>query len=275
MVTTRSLLDALDLESIGLGRYRAGHADMGYGTVSGGQLLGQSLIAAGMGHTDKLPKTVHAIFARAASADAPIEILVEPVQSGRAFASSAITISQGDRVCVKSLVLLTADEPDLIRHADPAPLIAPPGPDVEGDGVSWQVHTVGGIDIADPEAVGPPSLDVWVRFQGAPDDVRLAQALVAFSTDFFLIGTAMRPHAGVGQAQAHSTLSTGVISHTLTFHEPTPAAEWTLLSNHSTYAGRGRSYGRADVFGANGDLAASFVQDAMIRPMASAGSGKL
>ena len=78
--------------------------------------------------------------------------------------------------------------------------------------------------------MGPPELDVWVRFVGAPDDPATDQALVAYSTDGFLIGTAMRPHAGVGQAQAHVTLSTGVLSHTLTFHEPCPAAEWHLLS---------------------------------------------
>ena len=85
----------------------------------------------------------------------------------------------------------------------------------------------------------------------------------------------MLPHAGVGQAQAHSTLSTGVISHTLTFHEPAPASGWTLMRHHSTYAGRGRGYGRADVFTADGLLVASFVQDSMIRPMGPASAGRL
>ena len=49
--------------------------------------------------------------------------------SGRAFASTTVTISQGDRLCTRSLVLLTADEPDFIRHADPAPAVASPGDD--------------------------------------------------------------------------------------------------------------------------------------------------
>lgn len=48
-----------------------------------------------------------------------------------------------------------------------------------------------------------------------------------------------------------------------------------LLRHHSTYAGRGRSYGRGDVFRADGVVAASFVQDAMIRPMGEASSGRL
>ena len=231
----------------------------------GGQLLGQSLVAAAAGHEGKLPKTVHTLFARGASPDAPLEIEVEPVHAGRAFASSTVTISQGERVCVKSVVLLSADEADFIRHADAAPALAPP-PDADPDG-SWQVRVVGDVDIADPAAVGPAELDVWTRFDGAPGDPLLDQALLAFATDGFLIGTAMRPHEGVGQVQSHKTLSTGVISHTLTFHEPVRAGEWLLLRHHSPYAGHGRSYGRADVFSADGGLVASFVQDAMIRPM--------
>ena len=118
---------------------------------------------------------------------------------------------------------------------------------MRGEG-AWEILIVGDVDINDPELVGPPELDAWVRFVDAPDDPATDQALVAYSTDGFLIGTAMRPHAGVGQAQAHRTLSTGVLSHTLTFHEPCPAAEWHLLQQRSSYAGHGRSYGQGDIF---------------------------
>ena len=88
MVSTRSLVEACTLEIVGPGRYRGSHTDFGHGVVSGGQLLAQSLIAAGIGHTDKLPKTIHTIFARAASPDVPVEITVEEIHTGRAFASS-------------------------------------------------------------------------------------------------------------------------------------------------------------------------------------------
>ena len=81
----------------------------------------------------------------------------------------------------------------------------------------------------------------------------------------------MRPHRGVGQAQAHRTLSTGVLSHTLTFHEPCSASEWLLLAHRSPYAGRGRSYGYANVFRSDGQLVASFVQDGMIRAKSASG----
>ena len=269
MLTLDSLLGALTLEPMGPDRYRARNADTGHAVVFGGQLLGQSIIAGLAGNEGKRVKTIHTVFARGGSPDAPLEISVDRMQAGRAFASSTVTIHQGDRLCTRSLVLLSADEPDFIAHADPAPAVS--GPEtcdaVDHGSSAWDVRIVGDVDISDPGLVGPPELDAWVRFPGAPEDPAVGQALLAYATDGFLIATAMRPHAGVGQAQAHVSVTTGVISHTLTFHEPCSAADWLLLSHHSTYAGHGRCYGRADVFRADGMLTASFVQDGMIRSL--------
>ena len=269
MLTIESFVDALTLESVGDDRYRAPNVDAGPGVIFGGQLLAQSIIAGRAGEPEKSVKTVHTVFARAGSPDAPVEITVDRLHSGRAMASCTVTIGQGDRLCARSQVLLSADEPDFIRHADLAPTV--PGPDASRAGgeasTVWEVRIAGDADITDPARVGPPDLDVWTRFVGAPDDPGVSQALLAYATDGFLIGTAMRPHDGVGQAQAHVTLSTGVLSHTLTFHEAVHAGEWMLLAHHSGYAGHGRCYGRADIFQEDGALVASFVQDGMIRPM--------
>ncbi len=278
MFSTKALLDALELQPVEADRYRAENVPGGHGVVFGGQLLAQSLVAARQGHDDKRVKTIHTVFARGARPDEPLDVVVDPMQAGRTFASSTVTISQGDRLCVRSIVLLDVDEPDLIRHADgpvrpSRPDDAPAMPGAEGG--DWEIRVVGGVDISDPEAVGPAELDVWTRFEGAPHDPASGQALLAYATDGFLIGTAMRPHEGVGQALAHRTLSTGVISHTLTFHEPLDAGEWLLLSHRSPYAGHGRTYGRADVFTAAGELVASFVQDAMVRPMPERPGGAL
>lgn len=266
MVAVKAILDSLDLEQVGDDRYRAPNAASTHNVVFGGQLLAQSMIAALRGSEGKAVKTLHTVFARAASPEAPVEIAVERVHTGRALASSTVTISQGDRICTRSMVLMSAEEPDLIRHGEEAPALTAPAADGPAS-EDWEVRIVGNVDLSDPDALGPPELDVWTRFPGAPDDRDISAALLAFATDGFLIGTAMRPHAGVGQAQAHRTLSTGVLSHTITFHEPFDAGAWLLLAHRSLYAGHGRSYGRADVFSGNGQLVASFVQDSMIRAM--------
>jgi acyl-CoA thioesterase II len=129
----------------------------------------------------------------------------------------------------------------------------------------WDVRIVDDVDISDPALVGPAELGVWSRFPGAPDDLTTSQALLAYASDGFLIATAMRPHEGVGQAQAHVSISTTVLSQTITFHEPFDASQWLLLAHESPYAGRGRGYGRADAFTQDGRLVASYVQENMIR----------
>jgi acyl-CoA thioesterase-2 len=272
MVALDALLAALVLEPMGLGRYRAGNLQEGHGVVLGGQLLAQALVAGAMGHDDKTVKTLSMVLARGASPDRPLDLHVEELHRGRGLASSHVTTSQDGQVCTSALVLLSADEPDFIRHADDA-IALPPMPSTAIGRAEWEFEIAGGADINDPEAVGEPELDVWTRFPGAAPDPVTNQALLAFATDFFLIGTAMRPHPGVGQSQAHVTVTTGVVSHTLTFHEPFEAREWMLLRHHSSYAGRGRSHGRADVFSGDGRLVASFVQDSLIRAAKAARAG--
>ena len=247
MATIEELIAAFTLEPTGTDSYRASNVPAAHGVVFGGQLLGQAILAGQFGHDDKTVKTVHTVFARGGKPDLPLDIVVEPMQSGRTFASSTVTISQGDRLCTRSIVLLHADEGDVIRHADtPTRPSSPDDAQSMGEGTgAWQIRVVDGVDISDPDAVGPAELDVWTRFEGAPQDASISQALLAFATDGFLIGTPYAPAPGVGQTLAHLTLATGVVSHTLTFHEPAPAGDWMLLSQRSPYAGRVAATGGA------------------------------
>ncbi|MFE6822205.1 acyl-CoA thioesterase [Streptomyces sp. NPDC057690] len=274
--TIEAFLDSLALKEVSAGRYMADNIDTGHFVVFGGQLMAQSIAAAQLGQEGKSVKTLHTVFARAGSPAKPVEIAVERGHSGRTLASSTVTISQGEKVCTRSMVLLSADEPDFIRHSDRPERPSVPQAAVSRrrqDNVGWEVRVVDGADIDDPAAVGPARLDIWTRFTDAPTDPATARALLAYASDGFLIGTAMRPHEGVGQALSHKTISSGVLSHTINFHEPFSAAEWFLMSHTSPYAGRGRSFGRADVFAENGRLLASFAQDSMIRAMPDGAGG--
>jgi acyl-CoA thioesterase II len=265
MSAESQLPEILQSEQVDERRFRFGCVDAeGRDVVFGGQLLAQIIMAAGGLAPGKEVKTVHAVFARAGTITQPIDIEVEPVHSGRTFASDTATVWQGDRLRARAQVLLHAPEPDLIR--DEAPMPSEPSPE-EGNEVGGSVfpgaemRVVRGTGDSSP---GPAELAFWTRYAEAPGDILSSQAILSWATNGLLIGTAMRPH-GLNLADAHRSISTGVISNTLTFHDHFDARDWLLLTHDIPYTGRGRVYGRGEVFTHDGRFVASFVQDAMVR----------
>jgi acyl-CoA thioesterase II len=263
----------LRLESIGDDRYAAQNVGdpNERDVVFGGQLMAQMIVLAADRNPGKDVKTIQTIFARAAEVGTPLEIEVGSMHSGRAFASETMTVWQGDRLCSRAMLLLSAAEPDTIRHTTDMPAVggpeawakrAPTG--VVFPGTDFRI--VDEVDTWDVNApLGSAELNVWLRHEDMPDELCISQAVLAYATDGFLIGAAMRPHAGFGQDRAHVDLSTGVISHTMTFHEPFDVRRWLLSAQEVVHAGRGRVYGRGNVFTQDGSLVASFVQDSMVR----------
>jgi acyl-CoA thioesterase II len=75
----------------------------------------------------------------------------------------------------------------------------------------------------------------------------------------------MFPHDGIGQAQAHISVSTGVLTQSLAFHRDVNVNDWILIDHEAMYAGGGRVYGRGHAFTQDGKLVASFVQESLVR----------
>ena len=277
METVAHLNDAFRLEPAGEATFRARSlADVGEGdVVFGGQFVAQMLLAGATVDPAKTVKSVQALIGRPAVRREPYLIEVEQMHGGRAFASAVVTARQDDRLCARALVLLHAPERDVIRHAAPAPNV--PGPDeaVPYDGYHLgddalvlggrEQRIVGGLDPISGSTVAPPLLRIWARMAGAGADPLHAKAFIAFESAGPNIATAMLPHAGVGTSSAHGSISTGIMTHTVTFHEPSRASNWHLLEITSPYAGRGRAFGRGDVFLEDGALVASWSQDSIIR----------
>ncbi len=276
----RADLHLLSLVDRGDGSYTAPHEGDGEvrDVVFGGQMLAQMIVAATTSTPGKRVKSLQAVFARAASFKAPLEIKVEAIHVGRVFGSQSVTVHQGDRMCVKAIALLDVAEPDLITHSPPAPDV--PGPEACTPAPGYLVYPgsdvriVEDVDLIRADApTGPAELFLWTRLPGDPLDLTSSQAVLSWATDGYLIATALRPHSGVGQEQAHRSISTGVISEALTFHQPFDASQWLLMALESPYAGGGRTYGRAHVFTEQGELVASFAQENIVRGLGEAPSG--
>jgi acyl-CoA thioesterase len=233
--------------------------------IFGGQLLGQLALAAAAVGARPI-RSVQALFARPGSVLEQLTIGTEVVHHGRTVSSVLARAEQGGRTLCAGLVLLDAGDADVVRHAQAMPDV--PGPDesepVEAERGS-ELRLVGGRAILSADRIGPAESHAWARFPCAPaEDPDLHRALQCWYTDGLLIGTAMRPHR-LAQEMAHRSVSTGVLTHTISFHEEGDARDWMLITQTSTYAGSGRCYGTGAVFTESGVLLASFAQEGMIR----------
>lgn len=243
--------------------------------VFGGQFLAQIAVAGASVDPSKTVKYVSAMLGRPALRKDPVHFRVEPMHGGRAFATTSVSVLQGGRLLARGQVLLSGDEPDTIRHAPSAPAVPPPDACQRFDGyrvgadardvAGRELRVVGDFRPSDPENERDPLLHVWARCPGLDAAPVHSQAFAVFASAGPNITTAMLPHKGFGTDMAHESISTGIMSHTMTFHEPFDAREWLLFEHHALYAGRGRSYARGDVFDRTGQLVASFTQDAIIR----------
>jgi acyl-CoA thioesterase II len=268
-LSVADVLDVLDLRQIDTNRWQGDCVGSEGPVVFGGQLIGQALVAATAQVPGKRVSSAHSLFARTGNAEHPVTFDVEPMHDGRSFASLSVTARQGERLLARSLMLLDAPQEDLIRHQSDAPTTAGPEaahrqqPTIDG----WDVRFLEDVDLFSVDVVGPPELAVWSRFATERQEPVVAQALISWASVGNLIGTALRPHPGFGQDRAHRDISTGVLTHSLTFHDDFTAGEWLLLSQRSAYTGGGKAFGVGQVFTEDGRLVVGYAQESMIRSM--------
>ena len=242
--------------------------DRGRRVVEGSQMLAQALVASCRHVPDRRVVSSWMGFLRVADPALPLRFDLEELSHGRTFAARGVEVRQEDRLCASGQVLLDVTAADLVRHAEAPPEV--PGPE-EGEplemGITGQeVRTVGGAYTGDPEApAGPPQLDAWLRFGDPPDDPVLHVALLAQFSGYLSIAAALRPHPGVGQDQAHRSLSTAVNAISLSMHAPVHAERWMLVHHRSTFAGDGMTRSACRVHDESGSLLASFSVDGMVR----------
>lgn len=271
------LVDLLDVRPDGASAYIAGaHTDGLRPVVEGSQMLGQAIVAAGRRAPERRVVSATMLFLRGAHSGLPLRFALTELTAGRTFTGLTVDVLQEGRRSAAGIMLLDATAPEVVRHGARPPEV--PGPyecppyDMGVTGRDLRVvDDAYTNDAAAPS--GPPVIDCWVRFRELPDDPPLHAGLLAQFAGHMPIATALRPHDGVGQSEAHRTLSMGINAINLSIHRPVHADEWMLYHHHSTFAGDGMTHAECRVFDEGGDLTASFTVDAMVRPFPG-GDGK-
>ena len=270
------LIDLLDVRPSGDGGYvSVARSDWRRPVVDGSQMLAQAMVAAGRHAPGRRAVSAHMVFMRAADARRPLRFDLQELSVGRTFTTLAAQVSQDGRACAHGTLLLDATAPEVIRHGVPVPDVAGPY-DSEPYDMSVtgrDLRIVDGAYTGDPDApAGPPRLDAWVRFRDVPDDGLLHAALLAQFTGHLSIAAGLRPHEGIGQRQAHRSLSTAINAIALSLHGDVRADRWMLYRHHSTFAGDGMTHAECRVHGEDGALLASFSVDAMVRRFTGGGT---
>jgi acyl-CoA thioesterase len=268
------LIDIMDVRPVGPGRYEGmGHPDWRRPVVEGSQMLGQCVVAAGRHAPGRRVVSAHMVFPRAADARLPLHFELDEVSAGRTFTTVTARVTQGGRCCAVGTLLLGVVAPDVIRHAAPAPVVASPFdcPFVDMSVTGRDLRVADAAYTGDPDApVGPPVLDAWVRFVSVPPDQCLHAGLLAQFCGHLPIAAALRPHAGIGQDQAHRTLSTAINAIAISFHGDVAADAWMHYHHEATSASAGMTHSVCQVRDQAGELMASFTVDAMVRAFTAA-----
>jgi acyl-CoA thioesterase II len=268
----RDLIEVLDVQPDDSGRFQSlARSDWRRPVVEASQILGQAIVAAGRISPGRRAVSASMVFTRPADARASYALELDPIASGRTFDAVTVTASQGRSRLATGTLLLDVTAPDVIRHSVAKPAVAGPYESIPCDmGVTGRdLRVVDGAYTGDPAAaVGPPVLDAWVRFRDLPDDQPIHAGLLAQFSGHMSIAAALRTHEGIGQDEAHRTLSTAINAISLSLHADIRADEWMLYHHDSTFAGDGMTHSECRVYNERGDLLASFTVEAMVRGFA-------
>lgn len=239
------------------------------------QLLGQALVAAVRQTGGRRPVSAHMAFFRVVDPRHDIRFELTELNAGRTFTTLDVKVFQAERMRAAGTFLMDVTSPDAVQHVDPAPPCDGPYDSTPYDmGVLGRDLRVADAAYTDDPAapVGPPVLDAWVRFTPLPDDPALHVGLLAQFTGHMSIAAALRPHEGVGQAQAHVTLSTGVSALHFALHRDVRVDQWIRYHHHAVTVNGGMSHAANAAYDEHGTRLASFSCESLLRPFAGGGS---
>ncbi len=277
------LVKLLALEKIEENLFRGQSQDLGWGTVFGGQVLGQALTAAGRTvPADRQVHSLHAYFLRPGDVKAPIVYDVDRIRDGTSFTTRRVVAIQHGEAIFNLAASFQVPEPGF-EHQEPMPEVPPPEalptdqerllanldrlpPILMQRAVAerpFEMRTNEVEDPVDPRPGQPAERSMWFKaIHAPPDDPSIHQALLAYASDYSFLTTALKPH-GVGWLSRGMQVAS--IDHVMWFHQPFRADEWLLHVMESPKTHGARGLVRGSVYTRDGRLVASSAQEGLIR----------
>ena len=264
----------------------------GVGRVFGGQVIAQALQAAqGSVEKGKVAHSLHAYFLRGGEEGPPIDYAIARDFDGRSFSNRRVVASQPDgdgnpRPILNLIASFQTSEPGLEHDDYVMPDVAPPEElksDMEvrreiveraGDKMDEraratvmrprpiEIRTVGKLHWMNSQPSEPQAWSWFRAVAPLPDDPAMHRAVIAYASDFTLLGTSALPH---GLSWMRGELVGASLDHAIWFHREARADEWLLYATDSPWSGGGRGFNRGRIFSRDGKLVASVAQEGMMR----------
>ena len=275
------LLALLALEPIEKNIFRGQSRDIGTPQVFGGQVLGQALAAASRTVEGRTVHSLHAYFLKRGDVQAPIIYEVDRARDGGSFTNRRVVAIQHGEQIFNMTASFQVAEPGL-EHQVAMPRVPPPGElkDLEvlarefaGElsprmqrFLAWDrpIH----VRPVDPRQfllrdLRVPAKQLWMKTaEPMPADPVMHSALLAYISDYELIGTATLPH---GLHATREGLQMASLDHAMWFHRQVRVDEWLLFALDSPAAAGGRGLARGYVFSEDGKLVATLAQEGLMR----------
>jgi acyl-CoA thioesterase-2 len=275
------LLSLMELETLEDNLFRGVSRDIGTERVFGGQVLAQALLAASHTMEDRQVHSLHAYFLRAGDHKAAIVYDVDRSRDGRSFSARRVVAIQHGRPIFTLAASFQVEEEGLEHQFEipdvPPPEKVDPTPVLRLDEFEhmpksmqrwmdrfgpFEFRAVRGSH-PDRRTPQPPFKELWFKLHGQLDDnPQLHQALLAYVSDFHLIGTATLPH-GISWVQGNLVIAS--LDHAMWFHRDFRLDDWLLYVCDSPSSSGGRGLARGMIYDRQGRLVASTAQEGMIR----------
>lgn len=276
------LIKLLSLERIEENLYRGQSQDLGWGTVYGGQVVGQALFAAmNTVPSDRFVHSLHAYFLRPGDVSAPIVYDVDRSRDGSSFATRRVKAIQHGHPIFDMSASFQKREPGFEHQAEMPDVPPPEQTPTDQERLKSiadrlpeflreralserpiEIRTVGETDVF-TGAKMPPVRHVWFKAaHDVGDNPALHQALLAYASDFSFITTSLKPH---GVTWLTPGMQVASIDHAVWFHAPFRVDEWLLHVMESPRASGARGLVHGKIFTREGKLVASTTQEGLMR----------
>lgn len=286
------LVDLLSLERLEDNLFRGQSRDIGTKYVFGGQVLGQALAAAQATLEKRDPPraahSLHAYFLRAGDIAAPIVYQLDRTRDGGSFSVRRVTaIQHGQPIFFMAASFHEHEagaEHQLSMPEVPQPEDLEPGNAVPGDVMATLPEKIQRwLSLQGPfefrhvyprnelrPTKRPPYQQFWFKLNDRiGDGIDQHQVMLAYASDFHLLGTANWPHA-ISYYQPNVQMAS--LDHALWFHRPFRVDDWLLYSMDSPTAQGSRGMARGMIYARNGQLVASTAQEGLVRVVDDAGA---